>query len=134
MSLSQLAQRIGNVQDTETSKMFFSDSNVVKLQNLMKMNVSKRSGRNIGNQSTEHLATIMHHVFKENSIHTNNNIKSHVDYLNKKVLEITIPMIIEGISQYEAYVKDASQMHVPMERSVNTSIKGENSLSMKPFF
>ena len=134
MSFSQLAQRIGNRQDTDTSKLFFSDSNVEKLQRLMKRNVQKQTGKTIGPQSPEHLVTIMHHVLKEHSVNSNSRASSNVDYLNKKVLEITVPMIVEGISQHEAYIRDASQMHVPMERSVNTSIKGENSLTMKPFF
>lgn len=126
--------RIGNVQETNTSRKFFSNSNVANLQSLMKRNVMNKTGKRIGDQSSEHLTTIMSHVMKEFSIHSNANADAHVDYLNKKVLEITVPMIVEGISQYQAYVRDASQMHVPMERSVNTSIKGENSLSMKPFF
>ena len=134
MSYSQMAQRIGNMQDTETSRMFFGDSNVTNLQKLMKKNIMKMTGKDIGAQSSEHLITIMHHCLKEYSVHSNTNINKDIEYLNKKVLEITVPMIIEGIKQYEAYVRDASQMHVPMERSLNTSIKGENSLTMKPFF
>lgn len=134
MSFTQLAQRIGNKQDTGTSKLFFSEDNMNNLQILMKKNVLKQTGKTIGHQSTDHLVNIMHHVLKEYSVYSNNNIHSNVSYLNKKVLEITVPMIIEGIAQHEAYIRDASQMHVPMERSVNTSIKGENSLTMKPFF
>lgn len=127
MSFSQFAQRIDNRQDSATSRAFFSEGNIAKLQKLMKRNVSKQTGKTIGDQSTEHLVTIMHFVLKEYTV-------SDVNYLNRKVLEITVPMIIQGISQHEAYIRDASQMHVPMERSINTSIKGENSLTMKPFF
>jgi hypothetical protein len=129
-----MSQNIGNTQDTESSRQFFTSHNISRLQNAMKQHVKKQTGKNIGNQSNEHLFQIMHHVLKEYGQHSNSRINEQVDFMNSKVLEITVPMIVEGILQYDSYVRDASQMHVPMERGQNMSIKGENPLIMKPFF
>ena len=128
---AMLASRLSNVQNDEVTQKFFCNQNMADLQKIMKKEVYVLTKKEIGNQSYDHLLNIMHHVYKENDT-SGISIRptDRFNYLNKKVLEITIPMIIDGIRSYTGYVRDASTMYEPMERGKATTSKGEVSLSL----
>ena len=128
---SVLASRLSNVQNDEVSQKFFSNSNMSDLQKLMKKEVYVLTKKEIGEQSFDHLLNIMHYVYKENDTSVVSIRPSdRFNFLNMKVLEITVPMIVDGIRQYTGYVRDASNMYEPMERGKATTSKGEVSLSL----
>jgi len=133
MSSLQSIQNITNKQHTGISKIFFHCDNIENLQKAMKSNIYKITKKIIGNQSKEHLLNIMLYVFREYSYNLDTQLKEQLSELNLKVLEITIPMILDGIQQRINYVKDASNLYVPMEHSKSTTIKGENPVVFNGF-
>ena len=55
----------------------------------------------------------------------------------KESLEVAIDetkYILVDLEQYDKYIIDASQLHVPMERSTNVSNKGNKTLFRKELF
>ena len=128
---ANLASRLSNVQNDETSQTFFCEKNMSNIQKILQKEIYVLMKRQIGTQSYDHLLNIMHHVYKENDT-SGLNISStdRLNFLNKKVLEITVPMVVDGIKQYQGYVRDASTMYEPMERGKATTSKGEVSLSL----
>lgn len=133
MSSLQFIQNITNKQHTEISKIFFHCDNIENLQKAMKSNIYKITKKRIGNQSKEHLLNIMLYVFREYSYNLDYQLKQQLNELNLKVLEITIPMILDGIQQRYNYIKDASNLYIPMEHSKSTTIKGENPVVFNGF-
>ena len=133
MSSLQFIQNITNTQHTKISKIFFDCENIENLQNTMKNNVYKITKKIIGNQSKEHLLNIMLYVFREYSYNLDDHLQEQLSELNLRVLEITIPMILDGIQQRMNYIKDASNLYIPMEHSKSTTIKGENPIVFNGF-
>ena len=127
----QLGSRLSNVQYDEVSKAFFSEENMEILQKILRKEIYVLMKRQIGPQSKEHLINIMHYAYKENDTsRLNISSRDRLNFLNKKVLEIIIPMVVDGIRSYQGYVRDASKLYEPMERGKATTSKGEVSLSL----
>ena len=59
------------------------------------------------------------------------NVKQEVVYLNDIVVHTLAPDVVSNVLQYVNYIRDISQMPVPMTHGTSTSIKGTNSLEMK---
>ena len=126
----------GNFEKNCVNDLFFSQTNIDALQIGMKNLVaSKTNGKHIiGNQSENELMIIMRGIYLEYGQNLLTNVVEQVKDLNKKVLEFSVPRILVDLEQYEQYVKDASQVHIPMERSTNVSNKGNKVLFRKELF
>lgn len=131
---NRIQNSILKIEDSELSKTFFSNENVKELQYNLKYYIKSTINERIGDQSVTNLLSIMNYIFKEYGNYLSNNVDEQVMSLNAKVIEECVPMIISGIKQYKNYLNDASQMYIPMERSMSTTIKGENRLEFKSFF
>ena len=88
----------------------------------------------IGRQSDIELKIIMKAIYLEYGKNQNDNILEQTKDLNKKVLDFAVPRILTEIRQYKEYVKDASSVHTPMDRSVNVSNKGSKTLFRETLF
>ena len=96
---------------------------------------TKTNGKHIiGNQSENELMIIMRGIYLEYGQNLLTNVVEQVKDLNRKVLDFSVPRILVDLEQYEQYVKDASQVHIPMERSTNVSNKGNKVLFRKELF
>lgn len=126
----------GNFNKNCLNDVFFSDDNIEALQIGMKNMVSNATeGREvIGRQSDIELKIIMKAIYLEYGKNLNDNILDQVKDLNKKVLDYAVPRILVQIKQYKTYVRDASSVHVPMDRSVNVSNKGSKTLYRDTLF
>lgn len=126
----------GNFNKNCLNDVFFSDDNIEALQIGMRNMVSNATeGREvIGRQSDIELKIIMKAIYLEYGKNLNDNILDQVKDLNKKVLDYAVPRILVQIKQYKTYVRDASSVHVPMDRSVNVSNKGSKTLYRDTLF
>jgi hypothetical protein len=108
---------------------FFSAVNTNEIQSQLRIIIKEKTGYVIAKQSPEELSIVMRNIYV---LYGNQsaNIETESRRLNSLVLEIIVPMVATGISQYLGYVRDASQMHVPMERSKNVSQKGRNTFEL----
>lgn len=126
----------GNFNKNCLNDVFFSDDNIEALQTGMRnMVLNATEGREvIGRQSDIELKIIMKAIYLEYGKNLNDNILDQVKDLNKKVLDYAVPRILVQIKQYKTYVRDASNVHVPMDRSVNVSNKGSKTLYRDTLF
>ena len=126
--------------ETPLTFLFFSDKNIINIQNLIKLNVHKQINYIIDDQSNNELMIIMRSIFLEYSLHpaliseemseTERQIlfkkyTNEVDRLNQIVVREIIPKIVSQIQQYVDYLRDASQQPYYMDKPKNESVKGQ---------
>ena len=126
----------GNFNKNCLNDVFFSDDNIDALQiGMRNMVANATEGKEfIGRQSDIELKIIMKAIYLEYVKNQNDNILEQTKDLNKKVLDFAVPRILTEIRQYKEYVKDASSVHTPMDRSVNVSNKGSKTLFRETLF
>lgn len=118
------------------SQLFFCKKNVEDLHNMIRYNVWIISGKKhiIDRQSDVDLHVVMRSFYLQYSQNQNTHITQQIKQLNTMVLDWVIPKIMTQIEQYLSYKKDVSGVYKPMEREVNTSVQGTNTLELKNFF
>jgi hypothetical protein len=114
---------------TELAKIFFSPRNMNAIQTNLRIVVKEKTGYVIGRQNDEQVAIVMRAMYALHARH-GDPIDKELHRLNAIVLSELAPMVGTGISQYLGYIRDASQMHVPLERPKNMSIKGSNTFEL----
>lgn len=126
----------GNMESSSVSQLFYSKKNIQALQDGIRYSVFMRSkGKHkIGEQSYEELIIIMKTMYLSHSKNQIYNVIEQVRELNKKVLDYSIPEVIEQLDMYDQYRHDKAFLPTPIDRSQSTSIKGERSLEMRGFF
>ena len=126
----------GNLSENSLNSLFFSELNLDAIQLGIKNLVAKKTnGKHIlGRQSDTELRIIMRSIYLQYGRNLNEDIILQVKDLNKKVLDYCVPKILINIEQYEQYIIDASNVHVPLERSQNVSNKGSKTLYRKELF
>ena len=126
----------GNFNKNCLNDVFFSDDNINALQiGMRNMVANATDGKEIiGKQSEIELKIIMKAIYLEYGKNLNDNILEQVKDLNKKVLDFAVPRILVEIKQHKTYIRDASNIHVPMDRSVNVSNKGSKTLYRESLF
>ena len=108
---------------TRVSRLFFSTSNMNTLQEAMKRIILQKMGHEISRQSDKDLYTIMRNVYLEHGNPKAVDPHREVEELNNVVLRACMPMVASGVQARLAYIRDASQMHVPLERFAFTANK-----------
>jgi hypothetical protein len=126
----------GNFEKNCVNDLFFSQQNIDALQiGLKNMVANKTNGKHIIHpQSVTELSIIMRSMYLQYGLNLETNIVEQVKDLNQKVLDFAVPRILVDLEQYDKYVNDASKVHVPMERSVNLSNKGNKILYRDELF
>lgn len=126
----------GNWATTPVSRAFFSRENVTNLQNAIRKEVYTRSqpkGYVIDEQSVDELKIIMRAMYLQYAKNLPNDVVRQVGELNKMVLDWSVPHILSAVDHYYYYIKDISQLPVPLSRSVHMSSAGIKSLPQQPF-
>lgn len=115
--------------DSPLGGAFFSPSNIEEIQRNLRIIIRQKTGYLIDKQSVEHLAIVMRAMYAMHARH-GGDVDVERRRLNAIVLSEVAPIVGSNISQYLGYLKDASEMAVPLERSKNLSIKGQNTFSL----
>jgi hypothetical protein len=126
----------GNWESTPVSTGFFSSSNVERIQQLIRKGVYDRSGSKgyvIDNQSADEMKIIMRAIYYQYGRNMTTDILGQVDDLNKKVVDWSVPHILSAVDMYYYYLKDISNLPIPMEQPQHLSRAGTRSLPMNPF-
>lgn len=126
----------GNFSANCLNDLFFSQDNINALQiGMRNLIANKTNGEHlIGKQDETQLKLIMRHVYYEYGLNLPDNIVEQTRDLNDKVLNYSVDRILVEIEQHKQYIKDASTLYVPMERSVNLSNKGNKILYRDKLF
>lgn len=118
-----------------SQKIFLSESNINRIQNLILQKVKEQSGFEIARQSDRELQIIMRSIYLQYGRNPEDSqlIVDEITRLNNKVMEYCVPNIISNIQQYLRYKQDASSLPVPLERAKNISNKGTKTLMYNVF-
>ena len=119
-----------NACDSPLLDSFFSSANIERIQTQLRVIVREKTGYTVDRQDVNQLVIIMRGMFVMYANPNPQNIDVETRRLNAYVLAEIVPMVGTGLSQYLGYVRDASQMHVPLERPKNMSIKGHNTFEL----
>jgi len=128
----------GNWESTPISTAFFSSQNVEILQDGIRRAVFDRSkGKyTIDKQSVDELKIIMRAMYYQYSRNMPTNvagIQQQVNDLNLKVIDWSAPHILSAVDHYHYYLKDISNLPVPMQHPQSLSSAGTKSLPLQPF-
>jgi hypothetical protein len=121
-----------NINCTDVSSIFFSDSNVDLLQlGIRNKILNMTDGKYyIGKQSDIDLKIIMRSIYFQYGKNANNNINKQVLDLNTRVIDWCVPEILSNIKQSEQYKIDISTLPIPLDRSTLPSQKGLRTLEI----
>lgn len=126
--------------DTLLTQMFFSQTNVENIQQLLRLFIYKKTNIVIDKQSYNEILTIMRSIFLEYSSHPplidadmSEQQKrailplytKEVSRLNEIVVNDVVPRVQSQLIQYINYIKDISELPKPIERSSNVSNSGQ---------
>lgn len=113
---------------------FVSEENMDLLQARIVREVKRRTGLTISRQSDRDLLGIMNATYHEraNTACGLPTISQEVERLNGIVLSDTVPIVLNGIHSYMLYVRDASQLAVPIDRGISTTV--DKTLENQAFF
>ena len=126
---------------TPNSDFFFSQKNINHLKKLLCERVSKCfnniHGTNIylcpQSQSTSELLTVMRSIYLTNATNSNGGKTldlNEISGLNKDVYDYLFQRFYTNVLMELTYQRDAGQMPMPMERSINISSAGTKSNRM----
>ena len=126
-------ERLFRQSDNPLLNTFISDANMDHLQARIIREVKHRTGLVISRQSDRDLLGIMNATYHEraNTL-CGLPLEQEVSRLNDIVFEEAIDIVMHGMHSYMLYVRDASQLAVPIDRGISTTV--DKSLENKVLF
>lgn len=127
---------IGQWNETNLSKAYFSENNIQILQNGIRAGVYYKSNGQytIGQQDCEALKIIMRSIFLSYAVNLPQNIPEQIQELNKKVIDYCIEHIFSEAQGYMKYIQDVSTLPVPISAPVMSSQRDKNTYKMPNWF
>lgn len=121
--------------NTELSKTFFSQENMITIQNGIRAGVFNKSNGQfvIDYQDGDTLKIIMRSVFLQHAANQPTNVREQVEQLNKIVWDYAIHQVFSEAIGYHKYLIDASTMYKPMDPPVLAQ-NNDKQLELKPWF
>ena len=115
------------VQRTPLNMAFFSRANVDRVQSDLRCVIQKKLGYGISRQSDDQLLIVMRAVYMQDGDQSPSDPRTELERLNGIVVAQCAPIVASNIKQFLGYLEDASRIPAPLERGINTSIKGSNT-------
>ena len=111
------------------ARRFFSGENIDLIQNNLMDEVKNRSGFVISKQPVDTLTVIMRSVYLLNVRNAAcGSLDMQVSILNASVLGEIVPTVLTNIQSHLGYLRDTQGPLVPLDRGINTSVRGTQSL------
>mgnify|MGYP001389807345 CR=1 FL=1 len=136
------SKNIGNVETTVLSDAFFSNQNIIIIQNAITRGVYDATNKIIDKQNANQLLGIMRNVFMEDcrgdfiSNTVMNKPLSDRDMiikLNNRVVNLCVNSIKNELISYYKYREDISTMALPQDLPILSNSKNK-TLELKPWF
>jgi len=121
----------GIATESDLSRLFFSDKNMMRVQRMIKKEVNIRTkGKFIleVDQDPRDIYLLMRSVYMQHAVFRPNETVRQVKNLNKKVVEEAVPGMITEIKQYYGYLKEINKPLTPIPRPMNVSNAGRRML------
>ena len=128
---STLTSKGNIIEETELSKMFFSNENIARVQKKIKVavyNKTKGKYKLVEDQDETDLYLLMRSVYLENAKHLKSHLVRQVKILNETVIKESVPGIITNIKQYYSYIDDINKPIQPIDRPMNINSAGRKTL------
>ena len=109
---------------TPLNTLYFSHFNLNLLQNAIRGQFKKQTGRSIDRQNDADLLAIMRQVFIMNMGTPNEAVCRQVRQMNEIVINTALGQIHTGVSQYLDYSRDITMPLQPLDKPINTSTYG----------
>jgi len=121
--------------ETQLSKLFFSQENIQILQNGIRAGIYKISNGQyvIGDQDCDSLKIVMRSVFLQYAANQPTNFQQQISALNKIVLDYCIQQVYGEAQGYMKYVSDVSTLVVPIAHPVMAN-ENDRQLEFKRWF
>jgi len=121
--------------ETQLSKLFFSQENINILQNGIRAGVYHKSNGQylIGPQDCDSLKIVMRSVYLQYAANQPNNITQQIEELNKIVLNYCVQQVYGEAQGYLKYIDDASTLVVPIAHPVMSN-NTDRTLELKTWF
>jgi hypothetical protein len=134
----RVAERINyRLEETPVNLLFFSESNIANLQNLIKETVyemSKDKRYVIDDQNEEDLRTVMRSYYLQYGVNDPTRVTEELKELNNRVVNWCSNNIMSEINAYVYYRKDIMDFPAPIANPVDTHIYGTRTGELKSFF
>lgn len=124
-----------SISNTKLSTLYFSKSNIEKIQLLIIRKVYEDSDKrfSIKEQSEQELLIIMRSYYLQFSKNLDTDINKQIENLNMMVINWCSNNIISNIEQHINYKKVSSTLPMPLERAQLPTQKGTRTLEIKSF-
>jgi len=126
-----LANKLSRSDTSGLMKEFFSDSNIKRLQKIIKSEVDRRSNgifKITVDQDRQDLLLAMESIYVEHGRNLPTGIVRQTKILNNKLIDDIVPGILTAIKQYYGYMKDISTPVEPIARPMNVNNAGRQGL------
>jgi len=127
---------LGQWEDTDLSRAFFSMENIKILQNGIRAGVYQMSNQQyvIAPQDCDSLKIIMRSVFLQHSANQLTNVSGQVANLNKMVMDYCVPHLYREAQSYMKYLRDVSTIAIPPAPPVMATQFDRREHVAKPWF
>lgn len=126
-----LVMKEWNMCPTDVGKLYFSITNIKRIQKGIKREIYNRSYskfRLLEDQNVMDLLTAMRAVYKWYSKDLPTHIKSQVKVLNEQTIQYVAPGIMDNLKQYYGYLDDIKNPIRPIEQPINVNRGGRRLL------
>jgi hypothetical protein len=103
---------------------FFGRANLDRIKMALRDSIRDQLGYVIDwrSQSDQDLLVIMRYVYVQHGANVGG--AAEIRRLNDLVLREIVPQVASGVLQHLSYLRDASQLPVPLDRGIASSVKG----------
>lgn len=121
---------MGTVDKTLLNQVFMSNENLDLIQSRIQYEVYQASkGKyKIGRQNDLQLQIIMRSIYFQYGKNRLDHIREQVQELNNLVVQDAVPKILSQVEQHIDYLRDASQLYIPISQPVSTNSAGRKTL------
>lgn len=109
----------GILERTRLSNLFLSNENIANIQKQIRYGVNQKTGKVISNQSPQEVSTVMRSIYLQEGsvpVRNDNEALQVLSRLNNNVIDYCVNHIVVKLKQHDMYMKDISQLPVPLDR------------------
>lgn len=134
IQLHRIKPLLSNTDESPLSRTFFSKENIQILQNAIRAEVYRRTGKVIAEQNYRELLIVMRSIYFLKAVESEEQIRKQIQFLNSLVLKDVVQPIITKMELYEYYLKNQGKNPLPENLPEATSVKGRITLEYNPAF
>lgn len=127
---------LGQWDETQLSKTYFSQNNIQIIQNAIRAGVYLKSEKQyiVAPQDCEAIKVIMRSVFLQHATNQPQQIAEQIHELNKIVIEYCVFHVYSEAQGYMKYLTDVSTLAVPLAPPVMSSQNDKKNYKMPNWF